>query len=211
AALYYGVGFNKLSKKWTIGKELLVYFLIILLISLSAKLTHYFSYNNVPITLYGIWSFLQKGISISILPFALIFFVKSQRKGKKEIKSYSNTNEYSPSITLNGNNRDERFSISLNELLYLKADSNYVEIHFKKDKNLRKHLIRNSLSKILRQNENSELMQVHRSYIVNLTQVKSTVGKSPNYFLAFKNSDVRIPVSRTFLKPLKEMLKKQST
>ncbi len=88
----------------------------------------------------------------------------------------------------------EQFKIS--ELLYLKAEGNYVEIHLES----RKILVRNSLEAILSDLEIDSLFRIHRSYAVNSNKVsKFSSGE-------IRINDCILPVSRTYSTELKEKL-----
>jgi len=97
-------------------------------------------------------------------------------------------------VTLKNGTEQEQFKLS--ELLYLKADGNYVEIHLES----RKLLVRNSLESILSELEIDNIFRIHRSYAVNSLKVSK-----------FSSGEIRIndsilPVSRTYSTELKEKL-----
>ena len=84
----------------------------------------------------------------------------------------------------------------LSELLYLKAEGNYVEIHLES----RKILVRNSLEAILVELDIEGIYRIHRSYAVNSHKVHK-----------FSSAEIRIndsilPVSRTYSTDLREKL-----
>jgi two-component system response regulator LytT len=77
--------------------------------------------------------------------------------------------------------------INFMDILFLKSDDNYVEIHTEKGS---LYLIRESLNQIARKLDR-DFMQIHRSYIINLTKI--TAVKSAHVIIG-KNE---IPLSRS--------------
>ncbi|MDP5121189.1 MAG: response regulator [Spirosomaceae bacterium] len=78
--------------------------------------------------------------------------------------------------------------LSLNDILWLKADGNYVEIHLHD----RKELIRNSLSQFLEKLNKPNFFRTHKSYAVNLdflTRVEPT-----EVFIL----DTAIPITKSY-------------
>ena len=93
-----------------------------------------------------------------------------------------------------------RISIVLENLLYIDSEDNYATIHYLNKSKLSHFLIRNSL-KWMEENLTKEtpLVRCHRSYIVNLDNVKVLLKKKDGIFLeldAVNTPD--IPVSRTY-------------
>jgi two-component system, LytTR family, response regulator LytT len=76
--------------------------------------------------------------------------------------------------------------LQLDEILYLKSDNIYVEIKTK----TKIYLIRTSLTKMLEDINNENMIRVHRTYAVNVNHIKSIAGE--NILIA----DEKIPLSR---------------
>jgi DNA-binding LytR/AlgR family response regulator len=66
-------------------------------------------------------------------------------------------------------------------------DEKQAIIHLDKNGKVTKHMLRSSLSKLAEQIEDQDILQVHRSYLVNFENVLALSGKSPNYVLELKN------------------------
>jgi hypothetical protein len=100
--------------------------------------------------------------------------------------------------------RDEkgvlRFSIKPEDLLYLESADNYVIIHYLENEKQVKYMIRNTLKRIESEFTNSELVRCHRSYIVNLLNVKVIRKEKEGLMINFESpSHVTLPVSKTYL------------
>ncbi len=86
--------------------------------------------------------------------------------------------------------------LPLNEILWLKADGNYIEIYFA-DK---KELIRNSLSLFLEKINKPNFFRTHKSYAVNLDYL-SKLESTSVYIL-----DTEIPISKSYYDELLKRL-----
>lgn len=82
---------------------------------------------------------------------------------------------------------DMSHNINFKDIIYINAEHVYLRIHLVNDKTL---VIRNSLKWILDQLPKAYFMQVHRSYVVNMKQVKEW---SSNALIVDEKS---IPISR---------------
>lgn len=86
--------------------------------------------------------------------------------------------------------KDEYYysKIMLSEILYVKSDDNYLEIHTKQ----KKHLVRGSLKGFSQRLPKEQFIQVHRSYIINIS---ATTGIGANFI---KIGDDSIPISKNY-------------
>lgn len=90
----------------------------------------------------------------------------------------------------------EQVQVHIDKVLFLKSDNIYVEVHTT-DK---KHIIRATLESFLEDNKCNQLIQVHRSYVVNSTNISAFESQS----LIVK--DFEIPVSRKYKPTIKLLL-----
>lgn len=86
--------------------------------------------------------------------------------------------------------------IQLNELVYLKAEGNYVEICLE----TRKILVRNTLEQLIAEINNDQIVRIHRSYAVNQAKVKKQ--SSTEVFV----QQISLPISRSFALEIKKKL-----
>ncbi len=90
----------------------------------------------------------------------------------------------------------DRLKIKLNDILYIKSDNVYLEIYSTDSK----YLIRSKMTNFLEECQVSYLVQVHRSYTVNIQRI--TKVKSSSVFI---NSE-EIPVSKNFVSQTESLL-----
>ena len=109
-------------------------------------------------------------------------------------------------ISLQGEGNNEHIKIALKDFLYAQAQDNYVEIVYLSEKSVQKFLLRSSISKMINQVNDPLIIRCHRSYIVNLFNVRSTIG---NHHLQLNLNHIQypIPVSKTYLEVVVQKIK----
>lgn len=93
-----------------------------------------------------------------------------------------------------------RISVMLDNILYIESADNYVTIHYLNKSKLSHYLLRNSL-KWIDENltQDTPLVRCHRSYIVNLDNVKVVQKTKDGIFLELDTLNTPdIPVSKTY-------------
>ena len=106
---------------------------------------------------------------------------------------------YNQLVWLVAENGKDKLGVDLNQLLYLEAEENYVAIHRQMNGVNKKTLLRTSLKRMEKQLENTPVKRCHRSFMINLIQVKTVSGNTHQAQLYLKQVDVPIPVSRNYL------------
>jgi DNA-binding LytR/AlgR family response regulator len=86
-----------------------------------------------------------------------------------------------------------KFNIAFKDILWVKVEDKYLEIQTINQN----HLYRSTLSSLESQLDEHSFCRIHRSYVVNLNQIK--LFKSNMVFIG----EIEIPVSRTFLPDFK--------
>lgn len=82
----------------------------------------------------------------------------------------------------------------MDQITYVSSDGPYIEI-YQKDKE-KPEVDRNTLKNVLEQLPSSQFVQIHRSYIINVSQVKSLYASK-----VILNDETELNVSRTY-KPI---------
>lgn len=100
-----------------------------------------------------------------------------------------------PFLLIKENNSN--LKISLNDILYIESNGNYINIHTNKQK----IVARQSLEWAAEQLPGHQFMRIHRSFVVNIRFVLRTTSKS--VFIG----DIEIPISRTNISKITEYLK----
>jgi AraC-like DNA-binding protein len=103
-----------------------------------------------------------------------------------------------------GNGKDA-LSLLPEELYYIEAAGNYVEIHYADAAGvMRKHLLRDTISHIETElKDYPDIVRCHRAFIANLRQVEKVTNNRQNIFLKMNSGNALVPVSRSYRKDLK--------
>jgi hypothetical protein len=102
-----------------------------------------------------------------------------------------------------------KFSVKKENLLYLEAAENYVNICYLNKDKVSKYLLRDTLKKIEETISGNEIVRCHRSYMVNFEKVKVIRRDRDGLKLGFDNPLVMdIPVSKTYITPVMETFSK---
>lgn len=145
--------------------------------------------------------FILNCSTIFVFPFLGVFFYFRYRILKERIQLLvqpGNATLDTPElIHFSGEGKSAHFTVASSGFRYAQAQDNYVALYYIKDSELKKELIRGSLADMLTGVDCAHLIRCHRSFAINIRQVRSATGGSP--VLLFLN-DVPEPirVSRTY-------------
>ena len=205
-------------KEWTIGKSILWTLHDIFSVTLWV-----FIYNNIWANFeHFTWQhFLRIGsisLILAIIPLLIGTILlenwllrRNLRKAYQLQQSVNNnaTKATQPkiavpteTITLYAENKSEWIKLRPADLVYLESTDNYVSIFFKEDTQVQKKLLRSTLTNIENQIPPSFIQRCHRSYLLNLHQIKYVDGNSRGLQLQLLDVDKIIPVSRKYVKEI---------
>ncbi|WP_160136970.1 LytTR family DNA-binding domain-containing protein [Chryseobacterium sp. c4a] len=191
---------------WNIGSELLKIFIILFLGSILAYFYNSLVISKVSLSFenYG-YMFLYSlavGIPISTI-YVLsryIYLKKSHENTARNIATPLVTeHKKSKETILNILSNNAEIVISTADFLCVQSMENYCTVYYLENGEVKKQLLRISLSNILQQTETDLIKKCHRSFIVNLEKVKNTKGNAQGYKLTLPNIDFEVPVSRSFI------------
>ncbi len=104
-------------------------------------------------------------------------------------------------LHLSADNDREVFTVASGDLLYLESQDNYVTVVYLQQGRRQTRLLRSSLKRL-------EAMlpaicrRCHRSFVVNLAQVRACHGNQHGLKLHFAGGDETVPVSRAYAGPI---------
>lgn len=205
--------------KWTTGKSLLnnVFFLIIMGIGVVCydyfivmkQLPEYFP--------MGFLVDLFAALTIGIVPLSIITIITQNNALKRNLNSSKEINQMlseriniSPVkedlITLNKSTK-ESISIRPEDILYMESEGNYVNVHYRQDEKVTYKQIRSTIKQMEETLQNHPMfIRCHRAFIVNINYISNAEGNAQGYQLTLSNVPLEIPVSRTYLKNIKDAL-----
>lgn len=203
------IGLNsKTEENWTIGKDIGFLFLYVFLIGIAQFLIRDLIYDNP-----NNWSLrylieeIRNTIFVGILFSAIIIPLNFNRLNRINIKNAKYLNkshdfiksDESTNTLIKTQLKNEDLQLNVKNLLFAKAEGNYVELHLIKEKvnKVLKRITIKELESILK--PYPKIIKTHRSYLVNLEHLKSVSGNAQGYKLKLDNFPDKIPVSRNMI------------
>lgn len=213
--LFFG---EETKEKWTIGKEILFITTLLFVITLFNYACLFFILKN-PTQILNIQSFLLVCINVIIIglipTFVLLWinYTVILKQNLKQAQIYNETLQHklqtvlvsNPStsspktvIDIPSNTTKEIIQFDVEQLLFIKSEGNYIEVYTKENDKTLKKVYRASIQSL--ENNLSQypfIIRTHRSYLVNLQNIKQTKGNARNYQLFFDDTDLMAPVARS--------------
>ncbi len=194
------------DERWTVGKHIL-WSLLILGSAIFASYSYWAWYFDRPFSLAVFGSFFSTVIFIAVFPVAglvvadYIFWLKRFQVRAANLQTELTHRQTSRSEPAALQLQDENGRVQLNcrddELLYLQAADNYVEVFLWRGGALERELLRSPLKALEAQLATPPFVRSHRSYIVNLNQVQRVSGNAQGYRLHLGEGKTEVPVSRS--------------
>ena len=205
------------KESWTIGREMLVLSSLFLLIGIGSFLVRDVIYTNP-----DNWSWRYFGVEIknTFLAGALIasqavlinFYRLStlHKKSAESIESHLHplVNEVSEKLLIKTGVKSDDFMVDPEEILFARADGNYVEVFCQIQGTIKKELKRITLSQLETQLSNRPfIFRCHRAYLINIHRIQKVSGNAQGYLLAVAGHPESIPVSRNKLASFDQLFK----
>lgn len=208
--------------KWTVGKEILLFFIVIHFIALAFFLLFLTIHSQV-----GVWVLLHKvylrTILISVFPVIVLVLYEQYYHQKLKVKealllnkSLQKAGEQNISandqplkghkIAIKAENQKVVLQIEKANVLYVRSEANYVEVFYLENNQIQKELVRNSLKSIELQLQDDLFFRCHKSYLINLNHVIKAEGNARNLSVIVAASSMKIPVSRSRSNELQERI-----
>lgn len=206
----------KAERNWTIAKEFIFFGIFLLIVGTAQFLIRDLIYINPEN-----WSlkylreeltntFLVGGIFLAIaIP---VNFNRLYNKNVQRARAINANHRFStPSKTIHVETqvKSENFELDISAFLFAKSDRNYLEIFVSTGVDVKKQLKRLTIKEFQNQiARDGNVLQTHRSYLVNLDKVDSVTGNAQGYKLTFKNCDEFAAVSRNRIQEFEICLKR---
>lgn len=158
---------------------------------------------------------------VLLLPYSILwlyFALKEKNRLLQDIGVNTNSQEKQEAepkkalIAFPDEKGEFRISIAQENILYIESADNYVTIYYLNKSARSKYLLRNSMKWIeTNLTEDTNLVRCHRSYIVNLDNVKVLQKKKEGIFLELDTLNTPdIPVSKTYYEQVMKKFSKYS-
>jgi hypothetical protein len=153
---------------------------------------------------------------VLLLPYAITWLYFSWKEKNEQLEllttGQANTVNTKNMIAFYDEKGILRISLLLENLLYIEASDNYVNIFYINKDKISKFLLRNSLKKLEDTLKIPEIMRCHRSYMVNFEKIKIVKKEKDGLRLEFDSpvaSD--IPVSKSYVENIMGSFLKSNT
>lgn len=198
------------EKNWTLQKEILNVFVVVITISWINQVTHHYT-DHYPLTLTAFLLSTSYTLIMSLFPFAFSLLVKQRMLQKKNdkaiVSSPTNGADNPPKIVLTGTGVGEIIELTEGDFLYIASADNYAKIHLCENEIIRSVLIRNTLKNMEEKlSPYPMIVRCHRGYIVNLRKVTRVSGDAHGLKLLLEGASEEILVGKTYLTTVKELL-----
>lgn len=165
-----------------------LYFVLILAL-LNFPFTYWYYQSPLVLGEFSFWEFTFQ----LYLP-TLIIVIPMMLYGRRQLERLPT--KINNQVILRGENKRDLLQLSIQEILYIETARNYVAVHYRHEEGgVRKRLLRTTLKKVI--GNHPELIQVHRSYAVNPSQITRWQGTK-----SIIVNEQEIPVSDSFRKEL---------
>lgn len=92
-----------------------------------------------------------------------------------------------------------KFTVKLENIYYIKAEGNYVNVYYNNKGGISTFVLRNKIQTIEDAFTGTPLMRCHRTYIVNSNNIKLIRNEEDGYFIDFNQTGLEaVPVSNTY-------------
>lgn len=209
--VYFGVlnYFRKTKNqtKWTLLEEFIQIGALLVLIGTASFLMRDLLYNNP-----NSWSwnyFFEEIRNCFVAGIFFYFFLRlstfyfESKKGSPFVLQFTPLTVKPEKTVLKSNIfittqvKQDDFLLDMDQLLFAKADGNYIELTKSNGHQMTTEVKRISLTQFETQiTDYPHLFRCHRTYLVNMYKIKQVAGNSQGYVLSFKETDIKIPVSR---------------
>lgn len=206
-------------QKWTVKRNLLNNVVVLLIFGCFVVFYDYVILMQQPTGYFPVIFIIDlfATLTIGIVPLTFITILIQNSALKRNL---NNSNEMNQAlsvraksetdnpllITFNGSKK-ESLTIKPTDILYMEASGNYVNIHYFQDNKVTSKLLRTTIKQIEEEIQDQPgFFRCHRAFIININQITKVSGNAQGYKLAFSGTTDEVPVSRTYLKALKDIL-----
>ncbi|WP_224484748.1 LytTR family DNA-binding domain-containing protein [Robertkochia aurantiaca] len=177
----------------------------------------YFTYNFLgnwhDFHLSSYFEFLRDCPAVLIFPLIAVFFFFRYRSLQDRVnyilKEQHNYKDSERLLTFIGSGSKDRISLAASRFLYGRAQNNYIELFYIEKNEKQKFVIRATLGQLVTSLNDPAIRRCHRSFMVNLEQVRTIKGNHQNMRLILAPFDSEVPVSPSYTADIMSLLKRR--
>jgi hypothetical protein len=191
------------DRKWRVGHRIAYYLLLLWLIaSMNGLYINYINDLSFKWGNYG--TILIQTVALGILPVTMIVLYRYNEKMAYYLQQAAEVERASRLMPKEDGLSAEAPSREI--FLAAEAYGNYVKAYYATKDGWRQEIQRVTLSKLVDNLSSTGVIRCHRSFAVASGQVKNVSGNAQGLQLLVGTSELKIPVSRTYLKAVREAL-----
>jgi hypothetical protein len=198
------------EKKWTVSFQIVWSLWNVFLITI---LNYYYSiyFIDIPSDIYIFLLFILYTFATAIIPLITITILTHNRllaenliqvsELNKELTHKVTKEKSNDELIIFAANRKDKIKTNVSDFLFIESIGNYITIRWIENKTVLEKTIRNTLKDIEKQLVNYDyIFRSHKSFIVNLKQIKEVNGNAQGYRLVLTTGKIKVPVSRNYIK-----------
>lgn len=206
------------ESNWTFFKQLVWMLWNILSVSSANLIYIQFLSGSFSMSLDQFLWFLGVSFAIALIPISILSLINHNKNLKQHLKDAMimnqkiENNEEQPMrksqvLQLFSENQKLELETAAKDLIYISSNGNYVNIYHLVEDKLHLTTIRSTIKSMEEQMlDSAKIRRLHRAYLVNTQHIIHIKGNSQAYKLKLNYIDALIPVSRSYIKSLKETI-----
>mgnify|MGYP000303676348 CR=1 FL=1 len=203
-------------EKWTIGKNVAFIFIGHFIAGFFLWLYNYKVKNKYGMEPLSLATFTYYTFIVGLFPSIFIIFFNEkyirERKNKNAndillLKNDVTKEDIASFIVCNSEDSKDTLKIAIENLVYIKSQSNYACFFVYENDLLKEKILRITLKKLEEQLTGyKDFYRCHKSYIINSNYINNLEGNARGYQLLLSVSATKIPVSRSFPRELLKII-----
>lgn len=196
------------EERWTVGREIFIILSLLFFIAVNNFLYQVVFLYTAFEWINFVWSVFTV-VLVGVFPIAFAVFtnyIYQLKKYQKPIAVKHHETGVAPkSLTLIAENEKDTFEIPQRDLLFIESADNYAVINYVEEGQLKKELLRSSLTRLEKQIVSDNIVRCHRSFIVNLNRVEDVTGNAQGYKFHLQPLELIVPVARKYSELVKKI------
>ena len=196
-------------KTWRVWHECAAILLLFCCVSLGNSILSFLWFPN-PVSLQLFLAYLYATLLFGIPITLTIVALEYQRRLRTrlaELLPKETDAQAEETVTFHDTSvRGNDLTLPLSDFLYAEAQKNCVDIYFLREGHVEHQQLRTTLTSVLADTNEKSIFQCHRSFIVNLSNIRSAHGNSNGYQLTVGDEHHTVPVSRSYVPKLRSFV-----
>lgn len=196
-------------KTWRVWHECAAILLLLCCVSLGNSILSFLWFPN-PVSLQLFLAYLYVTLLFGIPITLTIVALEYQRRLRTrlaELLPKDTDAQAKETVTFHDTSvRGNDLTLPLSDFLYAEAQKNCVDIYFLREGHVEHQQLRTTLTSVLADANEKSIFQCHRSFIVNLSNIRSAHGNSNGYQLTVGDVHHTVPVSRSYVPKLRSFV-----